>query len=88
MSVGHAARVFEQAGLPTVTVMVRVFRPRAETMRLPRTLVTRHIMGRPLGAPHDTERQMAVLRAALNLLEGATSGGVIEELPEPYRTAP
>ena len=85
---GHVARVFESKGIPTITVMVRVFRARAEAMRLPRTLVMRHIMGRPLGAPHDTERQMAVLRAALNLLERATSGGVIEELPEPYRTAP
>ena len=88
VSVGHVARVFEGEGIATVVVLVRPFRPRAEAMRLPRTLVTRHIMGRPLGAPHDAERQLAVLRAALRLLETAREGGTIEEFPEPYRAGP
>jgi len=75
----------EAAGIPTVTIMVRSFRHVAETMRLPRTVVTRHPMGRPLGAPGDAERQRAVLEAALSLLEGAPSGGAIMELEAPFR---
>ena len=80
--------MFESAGLPTVVPLVRPFRPRAEQMALPRVLVTRHIMGRPLGAPHDAERQREVIVAALKLLESAPAGGAIEEFPHPYRTAP
>lgn len=88
MSVGHVARVFEAAGLPTVIVMVRAFLPRIAAMKPPRVVVTRHVMGRPLGAPHDVERQGAVLRAALGLLAEARGNGTVLELPEPYRTAP
>jgi hypothetical protein len=71
--------------MPTVVVLVRAFRHVAEDMRLPRALVTRHLMGRPLGAPGDTERQRRVLLAALQLLEEATEGGTIVEFPDPYR---
>ncbi|RMF92097.1 MAG: hypothetical protein D6736_04070 [Nitrospinota bacterium] len=85
MSVGHAARVIEEAGIPTVVVLIRAFRHLAEEMKIPRTLVTRHLMGRPLGAPGDAERQRQVILAALRLLEEAKEGGTIVELPDPYR---
>ena len=82
MSVGHAARLLEAAGIPTVIVAVRAFRPRMEPMNLPRLLLTPHLMGRSLGLPGDTETQRTVLRAAFDLLETATAGGMIIELLE------
>ncbi|MEX1043277.1 MAG: hypothetical protein WD532_00820 [Acidimicrobiia bacterium] len=57
----------------------------AREMGYPRTVVTRHPMGRPLGPPGDTGAQRRVVHAALSLLESATEGGVIVELEEPYR---
>jgi hypothetical protein len=83
--VGHLARLIEEAGIPTVAVYVRAFRHVAEAMRVPRVVITRHPMGRTLGAPHDAERQREVLASALDLLETATSPTMIE-LPAAYRT--
>lgn len=85
MSVGHVARAFEAAGLATVVVQVRAFRPVAERMALPRVVVTRHLLGRPIGPPNDAARHLHVLRAALALLDDAREGRTIVELPEPYR---
>lgn len=85
VSVGHVAREIEQAGIATVSVYVRSFRHVAEQMGVPRTVVTRNPMGRPLGAPGDVERQKAVVDAALDLLESAQSGGALRELEDPYR---
>jgi hypothetical protein len=75
----------EEAGLVTVAIFIRAFRHVAETMRIPRAVIARHPMGRPLGAPGDAARQREVLLAALRLLEEARTGGSIVELPEPYR---
>lgn len=88
MSVGHVARAFEGAGIPTVVVQIRAFRHVAERMALPRVVVTRHLLGRPLGAPHDASRHAHVLRAAIALLDDARQGGAIVELPERYRPGP
>lgn len=88
MSVGHVSRAFEAAGIPTVIVMSNVFRGRTLAMNPSRVVFTQHIMGRPLGAPFDNERQAYVLREALNLLEAATKPGSIMLLPERYRIAP
>lgn len=85
VSVGHLARVFEGAGIPTVAVFVRAFRHIAEDMKVPRAIVTRHPMGRTLGAPGDTQRQRHVVRAALHVLEDARRGATLTELTEPYR---
>ena len=54
-------------------------------MLLPRTLVTRHPMGRTMGAPFDTERHSEVLRSAFGLLETAEQPGSLVELEEAYR---
>ena len=80
MSVGHVARVFEAAGIPTVVVGIQAFRVRLAAMRVPRLLLTPNVLGQTLGAPYDAAGQRAVLRAALNLLDEALSGGTIAEL--------
>lgn len=85
MSVGHVARGFEAAGLPTTAVYVRAFRHVADRMRLARVVVTRHPMGRSLGAPFDAERQLTVVRRALDLLTTATAAGTTVEMEEPFR---
>ncbi len=83
---GHVQRAIEEAGIPTVSVYVRSFGHIPELMGLSRSLVTRHPMGRPLGAPGDSGRQRAVVEAALALLDSATQ--VVTEFDEPYRTPP
>ena len=72
-------------GIPTVSILVRSFRHVAEEMGYPRTVVTRHPMGRPLGPPGDTTTQRHVVGTALNLLAQATMGGTIIEIDDPYR---
>ncbi len=88
MSVGHVARAFEEAGIPTVIIMSAVFKDHTVAMTPARILLTPHPMGRPLSAPFDTEKQTAVLKAALDLLENATGGGTVIEYAEQYRTGP
>ena len=85
MSVGHLAREIEKAGIPTVCVFVKAFQPIAESMGVPRVVITRHPLGRPLGPPGDRNRQRAVVEAALGLLASASAGGTLLELNEPYR---
>ncbi len=88
MSVGHVARAIEESGIPTVTVMTKAFAGRATEMMVPRTLVVRHLLGRPMGAANDVERHTQVLDAAFSLLESATDAGTVVELPECYRPRP
>ena len=57
-------------------------------MTVPRTLVVRHLLGRPMGAAHDVERHTQVINAAFELLESATNAGTVIELPECYRPQP
>ncbi len=71
-------------GIPTVSVYVRAFGHIPELMGLSRSLITRHPMGRPLGAPGDVERQRAVVEAALALLDSPEQ--TIVEFDESYRT--
>ena len=68
-----------------MSIFVKAFRHVAEAMGVPRTVVTRHPMGRTMGAPSDTDRHSAVLEAAFVLLEQATEGGVVTELTDPFR---
>jgi hypothetical protein len=67
--------------------MVEAFRHRAVEMMVPRTVVTRFPMGRPLGAPNDAERHTDVIRDALDLLGTATEAGTIASYPQAYRTS-
>jgi len=84
VSVGHVARAIEEAGIPTSVVLVRAFRHVAEETRLPRVVVTRHPMGRPLGAAGDHQRHRHVVMTALELFDSAGEP-VMVELPEPFR---
>lgn len=88
MSVGHTARIFEEAGIATVCVYIKAFAHQARFIRPPRVLITRHILGRTIGAPHDFERQRQVVRAALDLLAAAETPNTVRELPAEYRSAP
>lgn len=88
MSVGHIARKAEEAGLPTVAVIVRSFRHVAQEMGYPRAVITRHPMGRPMGPPRDPGTHGRVASAALDLLESAAEGGAVVELEDAYRPVP
>ncbi|MEN8239288.1 MAG: hypothetical protein ABFR53_08825 [Actinomycetota bacterium] len=85
MSVGHVARAIEESGIPTVTIVTKAFAHRAHEMKHPRALVVKHLLGRSMGAAHDTERQSDVLNAALALFESASDNATIEEFPHAYR---
>lgn len=83
VSVGHVQRAIESIGIPTVGVYVRSFGHLPELMGVARAVVTRHPMGRPLGAPGDAARQRDVVTAALSLL--TSTEPVVEELLAPWR---
>ncbi len=85
MSVGHLARLLEEAGIATVIIAVKAFRKRLQAMSPPRVLVTDHPMGRPVGAPGDSARQLRVVEAALDLFRRAGAVATFVEFPEPYR---
>ncbi|NNC93680.1 MAG: hypothetical protein HKN80_14445 [Acidimicrobiia bacterium] len=86
MSVGHVSRAIEAAGIPTSAVYISAFRHVAAEMKLARCVVTRHPMGRPLGAAGDHAGHRRVTIAALDLFDTA-DGPTIVELPEPFRPA-
>ena len=79
-SVGLVARALEAAGIPTVSVFIRAFAHVAGKLRLPRVLVTPHLMGRTIGPVGDRARQREVVEAALRLLveaDGPESSRVV-----------
>lgn len=78
MTVGHVARAIEAIGIPTVCIYIEAFRPNAELLKPPRTLVTPYIMGRPLGLPHRPLEQRVVILAALRLLGTADNAPILE----------
>jgi hypothetical protein len=86
VSVGHVQRAIESAGIPTVGVYIGAFAHVPRQMSVARALITPHPLGRPLGAPGDTERQLAVVEAALDLFDATEP--TIREFPLPYRPAP
>jgi hypothetical protein len=88
VSVGHAARAIEESGIPTVTIMVKAFEHRARELHIPRTLIVKHPMGRPLGAAYDSARQREVLDEAFDLAETTEENGSITESSASYRPTP
>lgn len=68
--------------------MVKAFEHRARELRIPRTLIVKHPMGRPLGAADDAARQHEILDAAFHLAESATENATIAEFAEPFRPTP
>jgi hypothetical protein len=77
-SVGLVARALEAAGIATVAVFVRAFAHIANRLRVPRVLLTPHLMGRTIGPVGDWARQREVVEAALALLVEASE-------PQTYR---
>ena len=67
-----------------ICVYIRSFRHHAVNMRLPRTLVTRHPLGRTIGAPGDVASQRRVVGAALEMLSEASQPSQIVELEDAY----
>lgn len=65
-------------------IAVGSFRKRLEQLRLPRVLLTPNLLGRPVGPPGEAEKQLAILRAGLDLLESAEEGGTMIEYPKAY----
>jgi hypothetical protein len=86
VSVGHVQRAIEAAGIPTVGVYIGAFAHVPRQMSVARALITPHPLGRPLGAPGDSERQLAVVEAALDLFEATEP--TLREFRLPYRPAP
>lgn len=66
-AVSLVAAELERCGISTVTI--QLLRMVAEKVRPPRALWVPFRHGYPLDAPHDPEKQLAVLAAALKLLE-------------------
>ena len=75
---GALSHVLEAAGLSTVALLPSS--DIAERMFVPRVLVTRFPLGRPLGKPGDAPFQRSVLTAALALLD-RIKGPVLEIHP-------
>jgi hypothetical protein len=85
VSVGHVARILEERGIATVVVMIGAFAHHAVQMKLPRTVITRNPMGRPVGPPGYAGAQRRVIEAALELVDTADGPGAIVHLPDRYR---
>lgn len=76
---GLVAREIEAAGIATVALsMVPDFTAAAGA---PRVAAIAHPCGVPLGLPGDRDRQRAILRASLAVLEEATRPGQVIDLP-------
>ena len=88
MSVGHAARLFEEAGIATVIIAVKAFEDLLKSMCLPRVLLTDHPLGRPIGPPGDLEYQTRVVSAALTMLAESSKPGTIRNFEGRYQPGP
>jgi D-proline reductase (dithiol) PrdB len=80
---GLVARVIEEAGIPTVLVMM--YKGVAEKLRPPRVAHVRFPFGRPLGEPDNSDQQRVVIEDALGILETATKPGMVVSLPYRWR---
>jgi hypothetical protein len=72
------AQEFEKAGLSTATITMMPYW--AEKMGTPRTVGVEFPFGHAFGTPGDRETQIAVVRAALSLLEDARQPGATRDL--------
>lgn len=79
-AVSVLAHFLEEEGI--ATTVIGLLRELIERAKPPRALWVPFEMGRPLGAPNAKETQIAVLKAALELLERNDGPGLIEDFPE------
>jgi len=77
------ARVFEEAGLPTVSMSSAL--DITTLLRPPRAVFVNFPLGHQCGKPDDPAGQRAILREALRLLETATEGGTLLRVPVRWR---
>jgi hypothetical protein len=79
------AAELERQGISTVALLL--LRDVGEAMHPPRALFMPFPHGYPLGRPNDPARQLAVLEAALRLLEdpGASPPVLVDYEPPPVR---
>lgn len=84
-TVGLVSAEFERQGISTVAL--QLLREIAEAVRPPRGLLVPFPHGYPLDRPQDPARQIAVLKAALGLLEDpALRPPVLAEYEPPAET--
>ncbi len=83
MSVGHVQRAIEAAGIATVGIYIGAFAHVPLQMHISRALVTPNPLGRPLGAPGDTERQLDVVSTAMAMFD--VTEPTIRHYPLAYR---
>ena len=74
---GLIARALETEGIATICVVMN--RNIIENTKAPRALFVRFPYGAPLGPAHNTDIQLAVVRAALDVLVNAAQPGAIVE---------
>ena len=74
---GLIARAIEERGIPTVCVVMN--RDITENVKIPRALHVRFPYGAPLGPAGKPDVQVAVIRAALALLDLASAPATIVE---------
>ncbi len=77
------ARVFEETGLPTVSISSAL--DITTLVRPPRAVFVNFPLGHQCGKPEDPAGQRAILRETLRLLETATEGGTLLRLPLRWR---
>jgi hypothetical protein len=80
--VGLIAAELERHGISTV--VVQLLRYVAEKVRPPRGLIVPFRHGYPLHTPNDPDKQMAVIQAALGLLEDSSREppALVDYLPD------
>lgn len=83
------ARTIEAAGISTVVVTMMPFF--SEKAGVPRTVGVEFPFGHSFGMPNDREMQMAVVRAALEVLATTKAPGEVRHLdiewPQPHEVA-
>jgi len=77
--VGLIARVLERQGLTTVSLTSAI--DITERVKPPRVAFLNFPLGYPVGRPHEVQEQLAVLRAALGLVNTVGEPGTIVQLP-------
>lgn len=78
-SVGLVQGAVERAGIASVSL---TFRPEITVnMNVSRAAFVRFPLGNPFGEPHRADQQRLVFEELLGLLETATEGGTLVELP-------
>jgi hypothetical protein len=77
--VGLVQREIEAAGFSTISLSMMP--ELTASVGVPRIAAIEHPFGLTLGLPGDAARQLAVLRATLRALEGASQPGTVVHLP-------